>query len=59
MRRDDESPGIGVRPTNYLYDGMNVLEEVDNAGSILARYSQRREVDQPLAELRSGTASYL
>ena len=44
--------------TNYLYDGWNVLEEVDNAGNVLARYTQRREVDEPLAELRSGMASY-
>jgi RHS repeat-associated protein len=55
-RRIQKSGPLGT--TNYLYDGMNVLEEVDNAGSILVRYSQRREMDQPLAELRSGTASY-
>src|SRR5208282_5449468 len=44
--------------TNYLYNGYNILEEVDNTGNILARYTQTGEIDQPLAELRSGTASY-
>jgi|SRR5437016_1921012 len=43
---------IVLGPTNYLYDGWNALEEVDNAGNVLARYTQRREVDEPL----SGTA---
>ena len=44
--------------TNYLYDGSNVLEEVDNAGNVLARYTQGPGIDQPLGELRSGTTSY-
>jgi RHS repeat-associated protein len=43
--------------TNYLYDGPNLLEEVDSSGNVLARYSQPR-LDEPLSELRSGTASY-
>jgi hypothetical protein len=25
---------------NYLYDGRNVLEEVDNSGNVLARYTE-------------------
>src|SRR5215831_7297138 len=46
--------------TNYLYDGgINVLEEVDAGGSELARYSQQSlNIDEPLAELRSGTTSF-
>jgi RHS repeat-associated protein len=50
--------------TNYLYDGRNLLEEIDNTGSVLARYTQTahdtgsRHLDEPLAELRSGTTSY-
>jgi RHS repeat-associated protein len=44
--------------TNYLYDGMNLLEEVDNSGNVLARYTQGRNVDEPFAELRSGATSY-
>ena len=44
-------------PANYLYDGMNVLEEVDNSGNVLARYTEGG-MDEPFAELRSGTTSY-
>jgi RHS repeat-associated protein len=44
--------------TNYLYDGPNLLEEIDNVGNVLARYTQNMEIDEPLAELRSGTISY-
>jgi len=44
--------------TNYLYDGRTLLEEVDQNGNVLARYTQNRRIDEPLAELRSGTASY-
>jgi RHS repeat-associated protein len=45
--------------TNYLYDGFNPLEEVDNTGSVLAQYTQGRSEDgEPLSELRSGTTSY-
>jgi RHS repeat-associated protein len=48
---------------NYLYDGVaawaDVIEEVDNNGNVLAKYTQQHlETDQPLSELRSGTASY-
>jgi RHS repeat-associated protein len=43
---------------NYLYDGPNVLEEVDNGGNVLARYTQDSGVDQVQAELRSGAISY-
>jgi RHS repeat-associated protein len=44
--------------TNYLYDGANSLEEMDNTGAILARYSQASRIDEPLSEHRSGTTSY-
>jgi RHS repeat-associated protein len=44
-------------PTIYLYDGDNLLEEVDNSGNIPARYTFGG-LDQPLSELRSGTTSY-
>src|SRR5207253_5462043 len=44
--------------TNYLYDGPNVIEELDGAGNVLARYTHGTVVDEPLAELRSGTTSY-
>jgi len=44
--------------TTYLYDGPNLLEEVDQNGNVLARYTATRRVDELLAELRSGTTSY-
>jgi RHS repeat-associated protein len=45
-------------PTVYLYDGPNLLEEVDSSGNVLARYNQSGLIDEPLSELRSGTTSY-
>src|ERR1700728_605203 len=44
--------------TNYLYDGTTSVEEVDSAGNVLARYTQGSHIDEPFAELRSGTISY-
>src|SRR5215467_10275695 len=44
--------------SNYLYDGRTLLEEVDQSGNVLARYTQNRRIDEPLAELRSGTTTY-
>ena len=55
-RRVQKSSTSGT--TNYLYDGVNVLEEVDNSGNMLARYPQGQGIDEPLAELRSATTSY-
>jgi RHS repeat-associated protein len=45
-------------PTVYLYDGPNLLEEVDNSGNVLARYTQSGLIDEPLSELRASTPSY-
>ncbi len=45
-------------PTNYLYDGDNSIEEVDPNGSVLARYSQGLNIDEPLAMLRGSTSYY-
>jgi RHS repeat-associated protein len=50
--------GSTTTTTNYLYDGPNVLEEVDNNGNEQARYTQGLGIDQPLAQLRSATTSY-
>jgi len=44
--------------TNYLHDGYNVLEELDNSGNVLARYTRGKSLDEPLSELRSGITSY-
>jgi RHS repeat-associated protein len=47
-----------LRFISYLNDGSNLLEELDSAGNVLARYSQSTNVDEPLSELRSSTSSY-
>jgi RHS repeat-associated protein len=55
-RRIQKSGPLGA--TNYIYDRMNSLEEVDNAGNVLAKYAHGAVVDEDLAMLRNGTASY-
>jgi RHS repeat-associated protein len=55
-RRIQKSGPLGT--TNYLYDGPNAIEEVDNSGNVLARYTQGKSIDEPLAQLRPGTTSY-
>jgi RHS repeat-associated protein len=55
-RRIQKSGPLGT--TNYLYDGFNLLEEVDSAGNVLAKYTHGAAVDEDLAMLRNGTASY-
>jgi RHS repeat-associated protein len=59
-RRIQKSGPLGT--TNYLYDGIdpkaNPVEEVDNSGSILARYTEGEYVDEPLAEVRGTNTSY-
>ena len=52
-RRIQKSSPIGT--TNYLYDGINLIEEVDNSSNVLARYAQTTVVDEPLSMLRSGS----
>ena len=55
-RRIQKSGPLGT--TNYLYDGANSIEEVNNAGNLLAKYTHGAAVDEDLAMLRNGTASY-
>jgi RHS repeat-associated protein len=55
-RRIQKSGPLGT--TNHLYDGKNLLAEVDNSGSVIARYTQGKGIDRPLAQVRSGTTSY-
>ena len=50
--------GSTTTTTNYLYDGRDLLEELDNNGNALARYTDGPGFDQPLSMLRSGTTSY-
>ena len=42
----------------YTYDGDNLIEETNSTGSVVARYSQGLNIDEPLVGLRSGTTSY-
>jgi len=42
----------------YVYDGDNEVEEVTSSGVVVARYAHGRDIDQPLAMLRSGATSY-
>jgi len=51
-----ESEPLGT--TNYLYDGDNIVSELDNGGSVLAKHTDGQRIDEPLAEIRSGTASF-
>jgi RHS repeat-associated protein len=55
-RRIQKSGPLGT--TNYLYDRFNLLQEIDSTGSLLARYTHGPNIDEPLAEVRSGTISY-
>jgi RHS repeat-associated protein len=53
------SGGTASGPSVYLYDGdgENVIEGIDSSGNVLARYTEDG-MDEPFAELRSGTTSY-
>jgi RHS repeat-associated protein len=55
-RRIQKSGPLGT--TNYLYDGFRLIQEVNGSGNVSAGYAQGLAVDEPLAESRSGTASY-
>ncbi len=55
-RRVQKSGPLGT--INYLYDGRDLIEEVDNSGNVLARYTDGPGFDQPLSMLRAGTTSY-
>jgi RHS repeat-associated protein len=55
-RRIQKSGPLGL--TNYLYDGNDLIQEMDNGGNILAKYTHGTVVDEDLAMLRNGTASY-
>ncbi len=42
----------------YAYDGDNLIEETNSSGSVVARYEDTQNIDEPLAMLRSATTSY-
>jgi RHS repeat-associated protein len=42
----------------FAYDGDNMIEETNSSGTVVARYSQTTDIDEPLAMLRSSATSY-
>jgi RHS repeat-associated protein len=50
-----------VTPTTtsiYAYDGDNLVEETNSSGTVVARYEDTQNIDEPLAMLRSSATSY-
>jgi len=46
---------LGSVVSVYAYDGDNLIEETNSSGSVVARYAQNLNIDEPLAMLRSST----
>jgi RHS repeat-associated protein len=42
----------------FAYDGDNLIEEANTGGTAVARYAQTKNIDEPLAVLRSSTTNY-
>jgi RHS repeat-associated protein len=42
----------------FAYDGDNIIEEANSSGTVVARYSQGLNIDEPLAILRSSATSF-
>ncbi len=55
-RRIYKSSPLGT--TIFVYDGLNIIEEVSANGTLMARYTQALGIDEPLAMLRGNTMSY-
>jgi Tfp pilus assembly protein FimT len=55
-RRIEKSSSSGT--SIYAYDQSNLVEETNGAGTVVARYQQGENIDEPLAMLRSATTSY-
>jgi RHS repeat-associated protein len=50
-----------ISPTTtsiFAYDGDELIEETNATSAVVARYARTRNIDEPLAMLRGGTASY-
>jgi hypothetical protein len=47
------------RTSIYAYDGDKLIEETNAVGSVVARYSQGLNIDEPLAMLRSGAPAFI
>ncbi len=50
-----ESDGTG---RIFVYDGDNIIEDLDLTGKSVARYTQGLGIDEPLEETQSGTPTY-
>jgi len=44
--------------TNYIYDGANIIEEVDASGNQLRRFTQGSGIDEPLAITQNNATWY-
>jgi RHS repeat-associated protein len=42
----------------FAYDGDNLIETTNSSGTVVARYEQTQNIDEPLAMLRSSATSY-
>jgi RHS repeat-associated protein len=42
----------------FAYDGDSLIEETNSSGTVVARYTQTENIDEPLAMLRSSATSY-
>jgi RHS repeat-associated protein len=57
-RRIYKSSSAGTSVFAYDGEADNVVEETDNQGNVLRRYTQGPQTDEPLAEIGSGATSY-
>lgn len=55
-RRIYKSSSLGT--SIFAFDDDNMVEAVNSSGGVVSRYSQDLTIDNPLAEVRSGTTSY-
>jgi RHS repeat-associated protein len=42
----------------FAYDGDNLIEEANSSGTVVARYAQTQNIDEPLSEFRSNSTNY-
>ena len=56
-RRIQKQGGNGT--TSYIYDGLNLLEELGVNGNEVARYSEDGKIDEILTSTREGVASFV
>jgi RHS repeat-associated protein len=42
----------------FAYDGFNLIQTMNSGGTVVSRYTLTQNIDEPLAEVRSGANSY-